>query len=885
MQNLSTSGYIDKSYHQKVEVEPTVVTKNHNNNRLDIREAIEGHTELAASIIVSLVKNNYQCLICIDNIRKKAAIWSCSHCYHMFHIGCLKKWKKSQPPGSWTCPYCRYEYVNTNPRVSCHCGKSRNAPKYSPFIVPHSCDEVCGKMREGTDCDHPCSMRCHPGSCPPCGSMKMKECFCKKTVYPIPCGSIDNGRTCGEPCQKLLNCGIHRCDNICHDGDCDNCTVENEEICFCGKETNLRTCGNAEAFYPAGDGTIRTYSCNSICQKPLDCGNHVCQSICHPDQCQPCEFSPTAITHCQCGQTNIKDLDVPRRESCLDPIPTCSKVCNKLLYCGKHYCDKICHEGNCSDLCTESVIVSCKCGGSSQTFECNEVFPDHFDEITDSISATCKRICRKLRSCGRHRCGNKCCPSRNDPTDAAGVHICQLRCGKMLNCKNHRCSQLCHKGHCSKCLEASFEDRVCSCGFTIWEAPIRCGETPPVCRQYCAKEYECGHNVIPHYCHWDGECPPCSTIVVRECYGKHRTIRVRCTSTERSCGETCGKPLSCGEHTCIMKCHDGECEPNVIDGEITSCGQKCNKLLSKCMHRCELPCHPGEECIEEECTRPIKVYCECRRISENIPCIGLADVPVLECDSICEKEKKNRRLAEAFGIFSTNSAPVYSDFLLSVARSCPYVVRNIEKTFLDFLHSGISVYRFIPSDNIQRKIAYELAKYYFFDTEKYHSRDVFAPFQLIRKRDSRIPNEMLSDIVMDDGNVNHTPTTIQIGSLNASVSTSSILECLLPDYQRMFTIHWIDDNSCLVVFNTEKSAIAACDQLGRTFKNVSFYNDTNLVPRTGTLVLGKEYLKSNRSYSVPSYNQEPEDETKPWETNAFEVLGDTEPTSDEEPWN
>ena len=51
---------------------------------------------------------------------------------------------------------------------------------------------------------------------------------------------------------------------------------------------------------------------------------------------------------CPCGK---KKLDENLRKSCLDDIPSCGEVCDKILNCGpvgnNHHCKEICHEGPC----------------------------------------------------------------------------------------------------------------------------------------------------------------------------------------------------------------------------------------------------------------------------------------------------------------------------------------------------------------------------------------------------------------------------------------------------------------------------------------------------------------------------------------------------------
>ncbi len=47
--------------------------------------------------------------------------------------------------------------------------------------------------------------------------------------------------------------------------------------CFCQKETSLRRCAN------------RFYSCQRPCARLLNCGTHKCEKLCHPDACDTCQ--------------------------------------------------------------------------------------------------------------------------------------------------------------------------------------------------------------------------------------------------------------------------------------------------------------------------------------------------------------------------------------------------------------------------------------------------------------------------------------------------------------------------------------------------------------------------------------------------------------------
>jgi len=41
-----------------------------------------------------LFSGQYECMVCCDRIRVNNPVWSCSTCYHIFHLKCIKKWAK-----------------------------------------------------------------------------------------------------------------------------------------------------------------------------------------------------------------------------------------------------------------------------------------------------------------------------------------------------------------------------------------------------------------------------------------------------------------------------------------------------------------------------------------------------------------------------------------------------------------------------------------------------------------------------------------------------------------------------------------------------------------------------------------------------------------------
>lgn len=185
----------------------------------------------------------------------------------------------------------------------------------------------------------------------------------------------------------------------------------------------------------------------------LVCGNHRCTKDCHVHNREPgpCSALPENVKTCPCGSKTVDALlDGKVRTSCLDPIPVCGNICQKVLDCG-HSCTKKCHRGKCGP-CKETILVDCLCGSTHVLRVCSEM------SMYGNRIPTCEKLCRGLRSCGKHQCTNRCCPAKN-PSKSGKVdqatheaHACTLVCGKKLKCGIHTCEMPCHKGHCDPCM-------------------------------------------------------------------------------------------------------------------------------------------------------------------------------------------------------------------------------------------------------------------------------------------------------------------------------------------------------------------------------------------------------------------------------------------------
>ena len=124
--------------------------------------------------------------------------------------------------------------------------------------------------------------------------------FCAFITNTGRCGSKEFG--CTNVCGKKLSCGQHSCPSLCHPGlvvtfivhdlidSCPLCKLQSLQPCCCGKEVQLVRCSTSG------------WHCKSVCGKLLSCGNHNCELVCHSGNCLPCKLS--GPRECPCGKTS-----------------------------------------------------------------------------------------------------------------------------------------------------------------------------------------------------------------------------------------------------------------------------------------------------------------------------------------------------------------------------------------------------------------------------------------------------------------------------------------------------------------------------------------------------------------------------------------------------
>lgn len=410
--------------------------------------------------------------------------------------------------------------------------------------------------------------------------------------------------TCGLPCEKPLPCG-HVCWRLCHDDayeveadlieeDTDLTHVEEQEehhetnttttdstsLTHALENTSLATCAatavpteakesmkpkeHTSTSSPAPLNTSTTTRTNSH-QDP----HHLPDGHAPPSPspvrspfrlagwyaCGPCK--EVVSLPCRCGQKNVKVpcfcLYLPSTQ--WNVAATASGV--KLPFTLLRDVPAL-QEGPTSGDTTTTTAPSSSpqnlSSSSPSSPPTKDVTAGGTTAVNDLLPPRCTNLCRKLLSCGKHRCPETCC-TLND-------HICPKICQRKRNCGQHTCELLCHKGLCPPCPVVYYERQYCPCGSTFLDPPFPCGTTMPPCPQPCRIVRSCGHQG-GHTCHdpVKTECPPCVVLVPKFCasHCKQMPYFYPCHRQDVVCGKRCGKFLSCCHTYCEKKCHAGEC--------------------------------------------------------------------------------------------------------------------------------------------------------------------------------------------------------------------------------------------------------------------------------------------------------------------------------------
>ncbi|KEY70676.1 hypothetical protein S7711_02275 [Stachybotrys chartarum IBT 7711] len=245
--------------------------------------------DLGTRIHEDISNINYECTICTDDVVRNSSVWSCTVCWTVIHLKCVKKWHDNQrkqqnlqnpQPSrqpSWRCPGCNSSLTDEPGSYHCWCGKDINPQPASKALPPHSCGQTCSKPR--ATCPHPCSLQCHAGPCPPCDLMgPSQSCFCGKNTSRKLCRETDyeNGWSCHEVCGDLMPCGEHFCSKPCHSGLCGDCDVGVDVKCYCGRVEKTLHCYEREepqqSYSKEDDIWFEgSFSCETPCRRRATC--------------------------------------------------------------------------------------------------------------------------------------------------------------------------------------------------------------------------------------------------------------------------------------------------------------------------------------------------------------------------------------------------------------------------------------------------------------------------------------------------------------------------------------------------------------------------------------------------------------------------------------
>ena len=161
--------------------------------------------------------------------------------------------------------------------------------------------------------------------------------------------------------------------------------------------------------------------------------------------------------------------------------------------------------------------------------------------------------------CPRYKCfcGKKEYPEFNP---YAMPHSCGKPCDKQRHpwCMHMTCNVLCHPGQCDPCAEQV--ELACFCGKQKQMVYCAAANNKQSCGQMCGKQLSCGKHFCKEICHEKEQCSRCDMKVSSKCYCGKVEKDVRCGNEQFSCEKLCEKTLKCGAHKCSKLCHPGECE-------------------------------------------------------------------------------------------------------------------------------------------------------------------------------------------------------------------------------------------------------------------------------------------------------------------------------------
>ncbi|XP_016340341.1 NF-X1-type zinc finger protein NFXL1-like [Sinocyclocheilus anshuiensis] len=155
------------------------------------------------------------------------------------------------------------------------------------------------------------------------------------------------------------------------------------------------------------------------------------------------------------------------------------------------------------------------------------------------------------------------------------------------------------------------------------ESVLPCTVDVPTCGDTCGKKLDCGLHTCSMRCH-RGACETCRQEVEKTCRCGRYSKLLPCHK-EYLCESKCNKTRACSRHQCKRKCCPGSCPP---------CDMSCTRMLGCRNHKCPSVCHQGS-CYP--CPEMVEVRCDCGSTVISVPCGREKSTRPLRCKQLCRK--------------------------------------------------------------------------------------------------------------------------------------------------------------------------------------------------------------------------------------------------------
>ncbi|KAJ4394608.1 FKBP12-associated protein [Gnomoniopsis smithogilvyi] len=270
-------------------------------------------------------------------------------------------------------------------------------------VVKPECPRTCRAL---LNCGrHQCDSRCCPGE-----KRAAKRQAVKRRIGGPANEDVEDEHLCTRTCNRLLKCGKHFCEALCHKGPCPSCleAIYDEISCSCGRTT----------LYPPQPCGTQPPQCRFPCTRGRACGHPQVEHQCHPDdvECPKCPFLVEKT--CICGK------EVLRNQPCWFAEARCGRPCGKKLKCGTHFCNLLCHRGDCEDAGIPGSHCSQPCGQARES--CGH---EDLDQCHAPFACKEERPCQSETfhtcDCQRRKQKVKCLSTRLEPR---GPHREPLKC-------------------------------------------------------------------------------------------------------------------------------------------------------------------------------------------------------------------------------------------------------------------------------------------------------------------------------------------------------------------------------------------------------------------------------------------------------------------------